>query len=222
MLYAHFQRGNGFAARAYVADPDFGVRVVSLLPDLESPTLVEGLILAGASGLDTYTHYVTASGSVPSREHDYLHVVAGGSGLHVYDITEPDLIVEVAALTDLGGNAVDVDVSSEMKPPGVDDYALVANDGMGLQVIDVTDPLNPDAAADNPRHRRNTCPRRGSADGSLHRRARERAQGERPSRGPSAGSRGHRPDPVGRHIGLFARPVRGRIPPGGDSGALQE
>jgi hypothetical protein len=46
-------------------------------------------------------------------------------------------------LTDLGGNAVDVDVSSEMKPPGVDDYALVANDELGLQVIDVTDPLDP-------------------------------------------------------------------------------
>jgi hypothetical protein len=36
-----------------------------------------------------------------------------------------------------------VDVTSQMNPPGTDDYALVANDLAGVQVIDVTDPLNP-------------------------------------------------------------------------------
>lgn len=141
--YAHFQKGNAFAARAYVADPDFGVRVVSLLPDFSSPRLVGGLMLPGAVGLDTYTRYLPVQGSTPSREHDYLHVVAGAAGLRVYDITDPDQIVEVASLTGLGGNARDVDVASEMTPPGTDDYALVANDQVGLQVIDVTDPLNP-------------------------------------------------------------------------------
>ncbi len=142
-LYAHHQKGPAFAARAYVADPDFGVRIVDLLPEFSSPKLVGGLELSGASGLDTYTHFLEAAGSTPSREHDYLYVVAGTNGLRVYDITEPDNVVQVAAISDLGGSANDVDVASQMAPPGVDDYALVANSVVGLQVIDVTDPVQP-------------------------------------------------------------------------------
>ncbi|MFQ5491272.1 MAG: hypothetical protein ACE5GE_11165, partial [Phycisphaerae bacterium] len=142
-LYAHHQNGPAFAARAYVADPDFGIRVVDLLPEFSAPSLVGGLALVGASGLDTYTRYLETTGDTPSREHDYLYAVAGAAGLRVYDITSPDAIVQVAALTDLGGDAVDIDVASQMAPPGVDDYALVANAELGLQVIDVTDPLNP-------------------------------------------------------------------------------
>jgi hypothetical protein len=141
-LYAHFQKGNGFAARAYVADPDFGVRVVDLLPDFSAPVLRDGLALPGAVALDTYTRYVLADDTTPSREHDYLYVAAGMSGLRVYDITIPDTIAQIAALG-LGGHAMDVDVTSQMNPPGTDDYALVANDLAGVQVIDVTDPLNP-------------------------------------------------------------------------------
>ena len=142
-LYAHFQKGNPFAARAYVADPSFGVRVVSLLPDFSFPTLVGGLNLPGASGLDTYTRYLSTQDAIASREHDYLYVAAGSAGLHIYDITDPDLIEEVAVLDSLEGSALDVDVASEMAPPGTDDYALVANSQMGLQVIDVTNPLEP-------------------------------------------------------------------------------
>jgi len=142
-LYAHDQKGPAFAARAYVTDPDFGVRIVDLLPEFSSPKLVGGLELPGASGLDTYTRFVEASGATPSREHDYLYVVAGANGLSVYDITEPDNVVQVAVLSDLGGNANDIDVASQMTPPGVDDYALVANSVAGLQVIDVTNPVQP-------------------------------------------------------------------------------
>lgn len=142
-LYAHFQNSRRFAARAYVADPDFGVRVLDLLPDFAQPLVVGQIPLVGAAGLDTYTAYVAADDTTPSREHDYLYVAAGASGLHIYDITNPDAIQEVAALTDLGGSALDVDVASEMAPPGVDDYALVASGQAGLQLIDVTDPGNP-------------------------------------------------------------------------------
>ena len=142
-LYAHQQKGRAFAARAYVADPDFGVRVVNLLPDFSTPNLVGGLALPGASGLDTYSRYLPAHGSIPSREHDYLYVAAGAAGLRIYDITDPDAASEVAALPSLGGSATDVDVASEMAPPGTDDYALVANAQAGLQVINVTDPLVP-------------------------------------------------------------------------------
>ncbi len=142
-LYAHHQIGPAFAARAYVADPDFGVRIIDLLPEFSSPKLVGGLPLPGAAALDTYTRWLVTDGVTPSREHDYLYVAAGASGLHVFDITQPDDIVEVAALTDLGGRALDVDVASQMNPPGVDDYALIANSDAGLQVVDVTDPRHP-------------------------------------------------------------------------------
>jgi len=97
----------------------------------------------GASGLDTYTRYVVAAGTTPSREHDYLYVAAGSAGLRVYDITVPDVITEVGSLATLGGAALDVDVYSHMTPPGVDDYALIANDGVGLQVVSVSDPTAP-------------------------------------------------------------------------------
>jgi len=55
--YAHFQGGSAFAARAYVADPDYGVHVVDLLPEISIPMVVDGLPLLGAAGLDTYTRY---------------------------------------------------------------------------------------------------------------------------------------------------------------------
>jgi len=142
-LYAHHQAGSAFAARAYVADPDYGVRIVDLLPEFSNPQLVGGLPLVGASGLDTYTRYVVAAGTTPSREHDYLYVAAGSAGLRVYDITVPDVITEVGSLATLGGAALDVDVYSHMTPPGVDDYALIANDGVGLQVVSVSDPTAP-------------------------------------------------------------------------------
>ncbi|MHC5111728.1 MAG: thrombospondin type 3 repeat-containing protein [Planctomycetota bacterium] len=142
-LYAHMQKGSAFAARAYLADPDIGVHVVDLLPDFDEPTLVTTLPLAGASGLDTYTRYVVADTTTPSREHDYLYVAAGTNGLHIYDVTDPDGIYEAASLSDLGGNATHVDVSSHMNPPGVDDYALVANNVLGVQYVNVTDPQNP-------------------------------------------------------------------------------
>jgi hypothetical protein len=141
--YAHFQMGNAFAARAYVTDPEYGVRIVDLLPDFDSPSLIGGIALPGAAALDTYTRYLLADEVTPSREHDYLYVAAGASGLHVFDITNPDEIEAVAAVTDLGGMARDVDVSSEMTPPGVHDYAVIANDPLGLQVVEVTDPRAP-------------------------------------------------------------------------------
>ncbi len=141
--YSHFQATRQFAARVYVADPDFGVRVVDLLPDYSFPVLVGGLPLPGASGLDAYTRYLLADETTPSREHDYLYVAAGTSGLHIFDMTNPDAIFEVAVVDTLGGNAVHVDVSSDMNPPGTDDYAMVANSDLGMHVIDVTDPLNP-------------------------------------------------------------------------------
>jgi hypothetical protein len=142
-LYAHQQAGAAFAARAYVADPDYGVRVVDLLPEFSNPRLAGGLPLVGASGLDTYTRYVIADGTTPSREHDYLYVAAGSAGLHVFDITAPNAISEVGSLTTLGGGALDVDVYSHMNPPGVDDYALIANNSGGLQVVSVGDPTAP-------------------------------------------------------------------------------
>ncbi len=141
-LYAHFQAGNDFAVRAYVADPSYGVRIIDLLPDFDSPQLVGGLPAAGALAMDTYTRYVPATATVPSREHDYLYVAAGTGGLYVFDITQPDAAVQVANVT-TGGNLVDVDVCSDLAPPGVDDYAYLANTAGGMQVIDVTDPTSP-------------------------------------------------------------------------------
>lgn len=141
VLYAHYQMGSGFAARAYVADPGFGVRVVDLLPGVEQARVRFGIELPGAVGVDTYSRYVPAQGSTPSREHDYLYVAAGASGLHIFDITRPNEIVSAAALTDLGGEVVHVNVSSQLAPPGVDDYAVLANASEGLQLVDVSDPL---------------------------------------------------------------------------------
>jgi hypothetical protein len=134
--YAHYRSGPDFAARVYVADPGYGVRVVDLLPDYDIP-------LAGAVALDTYTSYVTAAAAEPSREHDYLYVAAGGAGLHVFDITDPDRIEPVSQVTDLGGTVADVDVVSQLAPPGVDDYAILANEQLGLQVVLVNDPHDP-------------------------------------------------------------------------------
>lgn len=143
VAYAHYQIGPAFAARAYVADPDFGVRIVSLLPEPSKPSLVGALELPGAMGLDTYTRYLVTDGTTPSREHDYLYVAAGAAGLHVFDITSPEAPIEASALATLGGVATDVDVASQMKPPGVDDYAFIANAALGLQLVDVSDPRSP-------------------------------------------------------------------------------
>jgi hypothetical protein len=142
-LYAHYQAGPDFAVRAYVADPGYGVRIVDLLPEPGAPQLVGGLPLAGAVGLDAYTRWQPGFGGAVSREFDYLYVAAGTAGLHVYDMTDPDSVYGVAAVTDLGGSVADVDVSSQLAPPGVDDYAVVANETLGLQVVDVTNPLVP-------------------------------------------------------------------------------
>ncbi len=143
-LEAHYQAGNGFAARAYVADPSYGVRVIDLLPDYESPTLLDGLPLqGGAWGLDGYSRWLPASGTEPSREHDYLYVAGGEEGLYIFDVTEPDAIALVSEVEDLGGFVADVDVSSQLAPPGVDDYAVLANSDLGLQILDVSDPLSP-------------------------------------------------------------------------------
>ncbi len=141
-LYAHYQAGNSFAARAYVADPGYGVRILDLLPEFAAPRLAGGLPAVGAMGLDTYTRYVASDGTVPSQEHDYLYVAAGTGGLEIFDITHPDAVVPAASLL-LGGDAVDVDVSSQIAPPGVDDYALIANRLAGVQLVEVTDPLQP-------------------------------------------------------------------------------
>ncbi len=141
--YAHFQKGSSFAVRAYVADPDAGVHVIDLLPDFADAKRVAFLPLPGAVGLDTYTRYLPTDGVTPSREHDYLYVAAGSSGLQVYDITLPDAIQPVGALGGLGGTAVGIDVHSQLAPPGVDDYGLLTNSGIGLQLINVSDPTQP-------------------------------------------------------------------------------
>ena len=142
-LYSHYQSGQDFAVRAYVADPGYGVRIVDLLPNFQNPQLVGGLPLPGASGLDAYSRYVTATATEPSREHDYLFVAAGASGLQIYDITKPDTIVAAGAITTLSGIASDISIASQLAPPGVDDYAYIANASLGLQVVLVSDPLNP-------------------------------------------------------------------------------
>jgi hypothetical protein len=142
-IYAHYQSGPAFAVRAYVADPLFGVHIVDLLPDYDTAQTVGGLWLPGATGLDAYTRYLLATDTEPSREHDYLFVAAGASGLHIFDVTDPDAIVAAGAVTDLGGVVADVDVSSQLAPPGVDDYAILANESLGLQVVLVNDPYEP-------------------------------------------------------------------------------
>ncbi len=140
-LYAHYQAGSSFAARAYVADPGYGVRILDLLPEFATPRLTGGLPAVGAMGLDTYTRYVASDGVAPSLEHDYLYVAAS-AGLRIFDITHPDAVVPAADLP-LAGEAVDVDVSSQIAPPGVDDYAVIANRVAGMQLVDGTDPLQP-------------------------------------------------------------------------------
>ena len=143
VLYSHYQMGPAFAARAYVADPGYGIRVVNLLPDFSSPRLEDGIPLVGATGVDTYSRYVPADSITPSREHDFLYVAAATAGLRVFDITEPDNILPAGNLTSLGGSVVHVNVSSQIDPVGVDDYAVLANTSLGLQLVDVTDPFNP-------------------------------------------------------------------------------
>ncbi len=150
-LMGHYQSGSDFAVRAYVADPDFGVRVIDLLPDFDFPTLLSGLPIAdGAYGLDMYSRWLPDSGTEPSHEHDYLYVAAGEDGLHIFDITEPDGIVAAAHVDTLAGFAADVDVNSQLSPPGVDDYAVIANADLGLQIVDVNDPNNPVVIGDVP------------------------------------------------------------------------
>ena len=150
-LMGHYQSGSDFAVRAYVADPDYGVHVVDLLPDFESPTLISGLpIAAGAYGLDAYSRWLPASAAEPSREHDYLYVAAGDDGLHIFDMTQPDTIASASHVTTLAGFAADVDVNSQLAPPGVDDYAVIANADFGLQIVDVSDPISPVVIGDVP------------------------------------------------------------------------
>jgi hypothetical protein len=140
--FSHYQIGSGFAVRAYVADPTEGVHIIDLLPDIETPTLVETITGFGANDVDVYTRWVIATETEPSREHDYLYVAAAEQGLIVYDITNPDDVYEVSSVV-LGGNAVDIEIVSQLAPPGVDDYAVIANEQVGLQMVDVTDPLQP-------------------------------------------------------------------------------
>ncbi|MBC8203573.1 MAG: hypothetical protein H8E91_07070 [Planctomycetes bacterium] len=141
-VFSHYQIGNDFAVRAYVADPTYGVHVVDLLPDIELPQLVNSIPTGGAFAVDVYTRWVVATTTEPSREHDYLYIGAGENGLLIYDITNPDSVYSVAEVN-LGGMVVDVEIVSQLAPPGVDDYAVVANADFGLQMVDVTDPLNP-------------------------------------------------------------------------------
>ncbi len=141
-VFSHYQIGNDFAVRAYVADPTFGVHVVDLLPDIEFPLLVNSIDTGGAVAVDVYTRWVLANEVEPSREHDYLYVCERENGLSIYDITNPDGIYYVSQVN-LGGLVVDVEVVSQLAPPGVDDYAVVANADFGLQMVDVSDPLNP-------------------------------------------------------------------------------
>lgn len=143
VLYAHYQIGQDFASRAYVADPGFGVRIVDLLPEVELARVRGGIELPGTVGLDTYSRYIPSQGSIPSREHDFLYVAAGASGLQVFDITKPNEIVPASGLTNLGGDVVHVNVASQLAPPGVDDYASLANASEGLQLVEVTDPFTP-------------------------------------------------------------------------------
>lgn len=142
-VYSHYQSGQAFTVRAYVADPNQGVHVYDLLPNIESPTFIETLPMVGAVDLDTYTAWLKGDETTPSLEHDYLYVAAGTSGLYIMDITEPDNIFQTAALNNLGGVVNAVDVSSQMAPPGVNDFALLANSITGLQVVDVTMPTKP-------------------------------------------------------------------------------
>jgi len=143
-LYAHFQNDNKFAARAYVVDPGYGVRILDLLPDFSTPRLVGGIELPGARGVDTYTRYVEADENTPSREHDFLYIAAGANGLRIYDMTSPDAIIRAGTVTAqiLGGNPQDVQIISHPAPPGVDDYAYIATQ-TGLALVDVNDPNRP-------------------------------------------------------------------------------
>ena len=142
-IYSHYQQGKSFAVRAYVADPDQGVHVIDLLPNLSSPVLINTIAIPGAVGLDSYTAWLIGDEVTPSYEHDYLYVAAGTAGLYIFDMTEPDNMFEVAHLMNLGGSVDAVDVASQMSPPGVDDYAMIANSVSGLQVVDVTEPTKP-------------------------------------------------------------------------------
>lgn len=149
-LYAHFQNTSKFAARAYVADPSFGVRIVDLLPEFGSPRLVGGIPAIGAQGLDAYTRYVLATATEPAREHDYLYVAAGTNGLRIFDMTNPEGVYEVGSVDTLGGEVTDVDVVSQLDPPGTNDYAICANASFGLQIIGVNDPTSPVAVGSVP------------------------------------------------------------------------
>ena len=141
-LFSHYQIGNNFAVRAYVADPTSGVHLIDLLPDIESPQIVSSIEGLQAYGVDIYTRWVVATDTEPSREHDYLYVAAGNDGIVIYDIANPDNVYEVSSVI-LGGIAVDLEIVSQLAPPGVDDYVVVANETLGLQMLDVSDPLNP-------------------------------------------------------------------------------
>jgi hypothetical protein len=143
-IYSHYQQGQSFAVRGYVADPDEGVHVIDLLPDLSNPTYLRTIPVIGAVALDSYTAWVNGDDVTPSYEHDYLYIAAGFNGLHIYDMTVPDSMFEVATLSNLGGAINDIDVASQMSPPGVDDYAMLANSEFGLQVVEVSDPTNPE------------------------------------------------------------------------------
>jgi hypothetical protein len=141
-LFSHYQIGSDFAVRAYVADPTHGVHIIDLLPEIESPEIVGYIDELNAHGVDVYTRWVVATETEPSREHDYLYIAAGNDGLIVYDITNPDGVYFVSAIEQTG-NIVDLEIVSQLAPPGVDDYAVLANETYGLQMVDVTDPLNP-------------------------------------------------------------------------------
>jgi len=144
ILYSHFQNDNKFASRAYVVDPGFGIRIIDLLPDSSNPSLVNNIEITGVKGVDTYTRYVEATETTPSREHDYLYVAASNSGFNIYDITKPDAIEFVSSIDSntLAGNPQGVQIISHPAPPGVDDYAYVTTD-KGFSLLDVNNPASP-------------------------------------------------------------------------------
>lgn len=141
--YAHYQVGPGFAARAYVADPDYGVRVVDLTTAFDRPRLVGGLELPGALALDTGVRYRPATDATAAGEHDYLYVAAGLGGVRVYDITRPEAIVPAGGWESDGTDARDIDVCSHLAPPGVDERGFVADNTYGFRVLDLNDPSEP-------------------------------------------------------------------------------
>ena len=151
-LVIHPQAVSVSGEYAYLSDGDQGFSVVNIF-DKNIPTLIQQVSLSG--GMDVrnvavinYNHQIAQiSGQDPynpdpndPNTKTYAYVANGSKGLRVLDVTNPEQQIPVqinldSSISTLPGIAMDVAIFR--------DRAYLAYDGIGVYILDTTDPANP-------------------------------------------------------------------------------